>query len=240
MPLDIYIGYDPNEALAWEVCRQSLEDHASQPLAIHKLEQSELRKAGVYSRTWWEEDGQRYDIADGLPFSTEFSFTRFLTPALCPKGWALFVDSDFLFRADVAELFALADDKYSVMCVKHDYRPSERTKMRGQIQQGYRRKNWSSLVLWNGPRNTITSYEVNTRPGWWLHGFKWLGDDQIGALPPAWNHLEGTPEPEYGVKAEHFTRGTPDMPGYEKTPYAYEWWAVAKRANPQAWAKGCL
>ena len=31
-------------------------------------------------------------------------------------GWALFIDCDFISKQDVADLFALADDKYAVMC----------------------------------------------------------------------------------------------------------------------------
>ena len=31
---------------------------------------------------------------------------------------------------------------------------------------------------------------------------------------------------ELNPKAVHFTRGTPDMPGYENVPYADEWRAI--------------
>ncbi len=226
--LDVYIGYDRNEHLAWEVCRQSILDHATVPVVVHRLDQVRLRDGGLYRRTWYERDGQRYDASDNKPFSTDFSFTRFLVPTLAPDRWSLFVDSDFLFMSDIAALFDLADDRYSVMCVKHDYKPADTVKMRGQVQEIYPRKNWSSLVLFNGPRNTVTPFEVNTASGQWLHGFQWLRDGEIGALPAGWNHLEGTPEPDGGVLAEHFTRGTPDMPGWEDTPYADRWRAIAR------------
>ena len=50
--------------------------------------------------------------------STEFTFTRFLIPALTNyKGWALFCDSDVVFLNDVKELFDQADDKYAVTTV---------------------------------------------------------------------------------------------------------------------------
>ena len=40
---------------------------------------------------------------------TEFTFTRF--PVFKDyTGWALFIDCDFIFKQDVADLFALADD----------------------------------------------------------------------------------------------------------------------------------
>lgn len=59
---------------------------------------------------------------------------------------ALFCDLDFMFRDDIKKLFALADDRYAVMCVQHDYQPPEETKMDGRTQTKYARKNWSSLM----------------------------------------------------------------------------------------------
>jgi hypothetical protein len=35
------------------------------------------------------------------------------------QGWALFVDGDVLLRADVADVFALADARYAVQVVQH-------------------------------------------------------------------------------------------------------------------------
>ena len=54
-----------------------------------------------------------------------------------------------LFLDDPAKLFALADDQFAVMVVKHDHQPTETTKMDGQLQTVYARKNWSSVILWN-------------------------------------------------------------------------------------------
>ena len=47
---------------------------------------------------------------------------------------------------------------------------------------------------------------------------KWLPDELIGALPADWNWLEREP------KAVHYTRGTPNMPGYEESAFAPRWW----------------
>jgi hypothetical protein len=61
---------------------------------------------GLYRRESEMIDGQPYDVIDGRPFSTEFSFTRFLVPALnMYEGKALFMDSDMYVRADINELF---------------------------------------------------------------------------------------------------------------------------------------
>jgi hypothetical protein len=160
--------------------------------------------------------------------STEFALTRFLVPALCRAEWAVFCDCDFLWRTDIDELLALADPRYAVMVVQHDYTPVEQFKMDGQIQLTYPRKNWSSLVLWNclHPAHSVLPELVNTWTGRRLHGFEWLDDKLIGALPEAWNWLEGHSSPALDPKAVHFTRGTPDLPGYEQVPYAGEWHRV--------------
>lgn len=230
-PLPVFIGYDRREHEAYEVCRESLIRHASVPLHIVKLDEAALRQAGAYGREWRQEGPNRIDLGDGKPFSTDFSFTRFLVPALSLyQGWALFCDCDFLFTADVAELFGLADDRYAAMCVKHEHAPREATKMGGITQTAYHRKNWSSLVLWNcgHPANRALSQAVvSTWPGSALHAFVWLADERIGSLPWRWNWLAGVDPPLGIVPAGiHYTLGVPTMPGCEKAPYADLWRAA--------------
>ena len=53
------------------------------------------------------------------------------------KGWALFIDCDIVFLEDVNNLFSLADDRYAVMCVKHEFNPKPGLKMDGQGQTVY-------------------------------------------------------------------------------------------------------
>ena len=237
----VFIGFDPLEETAALVCERSLRDHASQPVMVEFLDQERLRLAGLYQRPFHAQEAQRYDSFDGRPFSTDFSFARFLVPALCQyRGDALYCDSDMLWREDIARLWNLRRWDLSasaknlisfrndvVQVVKHDYRPKEGTKMRGGlVQQAYERKNWSSLMLFNNEQcRHLTPALVNAAPGRYLHGFQWLDDSQIGALPAGWNHLEGhdTNDDPFVV---HFTSGTPDVPGYEDSRFAKEWWAV--------------
>lgn len=226
-PFPVYIGYDRREPEATQVAHMSLCATASVPVEVTELKEAELRARGIYDRPFRTEGPQRFDLRDGKPFSTDFSFTRFLVPVLRDfQGWALFCDGDFLFRADIKDLIALIDDRFAVMCVKHDHRPSEKVKMDGQRQQRYSRKNWSSLILWNcgHPANaSLTRETVNHRPGSYLHGFQWLTDDLIGAVPERWNWLEGWSSPEITPAAVHMTRGVPTMKGYENIAYADEW-----------------
>jgi lipopolysaccharide biosynthesis glycosyltransferase len=198
-----------------------LRRHASIALEVHPLSLAELRAARLYRRVHQERDGRLWDVISNAPMSTEFTLTRFLVPHLARyQGWAIYCDCDFLWRADVAELMCFADPQYACMVVKHRYLPQQGEKMRGQWNVIYQRKNWSSLILWNcahAQNMRLTPRAVNERHRDELHGFFWLHDWQIGALPFEWNWLELAP------KAVHFTSGTPDLPGYEDAAYAEEY-----------------
>lgn len=217
--MKIFIGWDSREDIAYQVCVSSLRRHASRSLEIAPLKQDELRARGLY---WRDKD----PLA-----STEFTYTRFLVPALADyKGWALFVDCDFLFTADVADLFSLADERYAVMCVKHDHRPVEKFKMDGAAQTVYPRKNWSSLVLWNcaHPANRrLTPELINRETGAFLHRFLWLSDGLVAEVPETWNWLEGWCRvPQNGPpKGIHFTRGGPWFENWKHVQYADLWLA---------------
>jgi lipopolysaccharide biosynthesis glycosyltransferase len=221
----VYVGWDAREEVAYRVCASSIARHATAPLNVVPLNQASLRKKGFYWRA-----------VDPLA-STEFTYTRFLVPHLSGyQGWALFCDCDFLFTADVAELFSLADDSYAVMCVHHEHRPKGKTKMDGQAQTVYPRKNWSSLVLWNcaHPANAVvTPRVVNTESGAYLHRFQWLADDLIGELPVTWNWLEGwyKKPKDQTPKAIHFTEGGPWFKDYQEVDYADLWLAERDRAK---------
>lgn len=219
-PFRIYIGYDPKEDIAYEVCRYSLLKHSSIPLEIIPIKQSVLREQSIYTRP------------RGSLESTEFSFTRFLTPFLAGyKGWAVFVDCDFLYLGDIKELFDLVDDKYAVMCVQHDYTPKETTKMDGAVQTLYPRKNWSSMVLYNcgHVKNKVLSPEVvNKESGAFLHRFMWLDDEEIGEVPFVWNFLVGhnkVVEGDFGTypKAIHYTLGGPWFESWKDCEFGELW-----------------
>lgn len=224
----VFIGYDPREAEGFEVCRMSLARRTSEPLHIVKLDQPTLRDIGLYDRPWHFEGVNRIDNRDGKPFSTEFSFSRFLVPSLMLfQGWALFCDGDILFTADIAALFRMADPQYAAMVVKHEHVPTEDVKMDGIAQTRYHRKNWSSLILWNcahRANRALVPSVVNEQPGAYLHAFSWLRDDEIGDIPQTWNWLSGVSEPlDHVPNGIHYTLGIPSFPGHENDPYADLW-----------------
>ena len=210
---NIYIGWDSREDIAYTVAKHSME-MMSRDVSVKPLKLHQLRDDGIYTRS-----------IDKLG-STEFTFTRFLVPYLNDyKGWALFTDCDVLALDDMNKLFELADDKYAVMCVKHDYTPSETMKMDGQQQTIYPRKNWSSVVLWNcaHPSNSVVTPElVNTESGMYMHRFMWLKDEEIGEIPYQWNYLVGWYQSK-DPKLVHYTEGGPWFEEYRSCEYSKEW-----------------
>ena len=185
-------------------------------------------------------NGQQYDEIDGKPFSTDFSFTRFLVPHLnLYRGMALFMDCDMYCRTDITELFEMCKDSYyPVWAVHHKYEPKKGTKMNNQIQEPYQRKNWSSLMMFNCNHSSLDNLSldnVNTKSGRWLHGFKWLPDEEadVGQIPEEWNWLDGHSPEDLEAKIVHFTTGGPwfkdwAIRGDAEGKYAVKWCNDAK------------
>lgn len=226
----VFIGFDAAEMRAWNVAHASLYLHTNRgEVCIDRI--SMLSLGDRYNRpTTRMPNGQLFDEISGAPMSTGHAIARFHVPALCNyQGWALFTDGDVLFRDDVRHLFALADERFAVQVVQHPPVLDESEKKAGHVQQAYHRKLWSSVVLWNcaHPAHVALTLEVlNSWPGRDLHAFRWLKDDEIGALPARWNWL-----PQDSPALVHYTRGCPDIAGHEHDAFADEWFSAAKLAG---------
>lgn len=231
----IYVGYDYREPMSFAVTCTSARKRMKENIPLHGLVMERLQKQGLYYRptSIIEDTGQLYDDISEAPMSTQFAISRFLTPILAKTGWAMFLDSDMLFRVDPAKVFALADPSKAIMCVKHVHIPGEheKTKMSGALQTTYSRKNWSSMMLFNcnHPSNKKLTVElVNTVPGRDLHRFCWLDDDEIGELPVTCNYLVGVTK--YKGDAEpmvvHWTLGSPEIIRDQVIEYSDEFYEV--------------
>jgi hypothetical protein len=215
----VFVGFDAREAIAFEVFVHSLMTRASVPITIVPLVRSSLRR--IYTRS------------RGPTESTDFSLTRFLVPYLSQyTGHSVFCDCDCLMQADLLDLWlhVLADPTKALWCVQHDYVPKADRKFDGHVQTTYRRKNWSSLMVFANDRcRMLTPDFVNTASGLDLHQFTWLPDEQIGSIPRTWNWLVGEYEPNPDAKLLHFTNGGPYFPDYREGPEAERWWAEYQR-----------
>lgn len=241
-PLPVYIGWDGRESLPYHVFAHSILRRSSIPVAITPIMQAPLRAKELY---WRERDAGA---------ATEFSLTRFLVPYLQDyRGLALFADCDMLMQTDVAELLEIAEEQRllhgdgpALLCAQHDYVPKAATKMDGQVQSAYPRKNWSSFMLMDTAKCTgLNPHVVSTATPAVLHRFMWLGNERhlrVGSLPLSWNWLCGeysydptsdmpwtAPigdlwyETKTPPKNLHFTEGGPWFERYANVDHADLW-----------------
>jgi lipopolysaccharide biosynthesis glycosyltransferase len=210
--INIFIGYDHREAIAYHVCSNSIIRQSTKPVSITPLALKNLQD--------YEEKH-----TDG---SNQFIYSRFLVPHLMNyKGWAIFMDGDMLVRDDINKLWELRDESKAVMVVKHDYKTKMTEKYLGSKNENYPRKNWSSVILWNcnHPANKVVTPEfVQNATGAQVHRFSWLSDEIIGELPKEWNWLDMEYDHNPTAKLVHYTLGTPCFHEFaDQGDFANEW-----------------
>lgn len=241
----IFVGYDAKENIAYQVLKHSLE--SSNNVTVVPLVTNELRKAGLFERSESvaARTGQRYDtVGSATPFSTDFSFTRFLVPTIARmlglSGWVVFMDCDFLNVGNLQDLYeeldTFAGAKLAV--VKHDFISSVKVKMDGVLQTNYAKKLWSSLMCFNLDTNVDTFIDpllVNRHTGKFLHQFEWFPhtDTDIVGLDEAYNFVPFHSEKRTTREPVllHFTEKAPWFYGensMEGDAYSNYWWGVHK------------
>jgi hypothetical protein len=88
--INIFIGYDEGEKIAYHTLSESIRRHSSVPVSITPLSLNNLPQ---FTR---EKQSNQ---------STDFAFSRFLVPYLSNyRGWSIFMDCDMMLRSDIAEL----------------------------------------------------------------------------------------------------------------------------------------
>ena len=218
--INVFIGYDENEKVAYNVLSYSILKNSTRPVAITPIYLPNIRDDFVRERIPKQ--------------STDFAFSRFMIPHLMNyQGWALFMDCDMLMFEDISKLWRMRDDSKAIQVCKHDYTPKESKKFLGQVQTKYEKKNWSSFMLMNCKKcTTLTPDYVNKASGLELHQFKWLeGDHLIGDLPLEWNWLVGEYEHKEDVNNVHYTKGGPWFDEYAKCDYSNDWFRNLEESN---------
>ena len=210
--IPVYIGFDQREAGAFWTCASSLLRYSSKPVQIIPLVRKQLPiDRPIHSKQ-----------------TNDFSFTRFLVPHLQNyTGHAIFVDGDFLFMSDIADLWYLRDGTKSVQVCQHPMETfKEGKKYLGSEQTVYPMKCWSSLMMFNCEHEetkNLTPDYVETASGLELHQFTWTHPDHIGKLPLEWNWLVGHYPYTENVRAVHYTEGGPYFKDYADCDYAVNW-----------------
>ncbi len=220
--IKIFIGFDHKEIVAYNVLQHSINIRATEPISITPININHLKN--IFTR-------ERNSLQ-----STEFSFSRFLVPHLCNyEGWAIFMDCDMMVVDDIKNLWDLRDDKYAVMCVKHEHKPKEDIKFLNQVQTQYEKKNWSSVMLLNCAKcKSLTLDYVNNASGLELHRFKWLQSEElIGEISQKWNHLVDYNDNQDISKISnlHWTEGGPYFKNYKNCGYSQDWLNEFKNAT---------
>lgn len=220
----VFIGYDSSQDAAAHACRRSIVAQDT-TVNVEYIKRSDLLERGLY----WRQDHE-YE-------STEFAFTRFLTPYLKGYyGYALFCDSDFIWRCSPRELLERVDPLDAVTVVKHNISPDQLKdeKMNGKKQVWYPKKNWSSMMLFNcnHPKTrSLTPEVVSESPASYLHGLEWTWDASVGEVDKTYNYLVGYYNDRIDPKVLHYTDGTPLHAGYENCEFAEEF---MKYVQPRA------
>ena len=218
--INIFIGYDSKEKVAYNVLSHSIIQNSTKPVAITPIALNNLKDDFVRERNALS--------------STEFSFSRFMIPHLMNyQGWALFMDCDMLMFEDVSKLWRMRDDSKAIQVCKHNYTPKEDKKFLGQVQTKYEKKNWSSFMLMNCKKcTTLTPDYVNKASGLELHQYKWLENEElIGKIDEKWNWLVGEYEYNPDAKLVHYTEGGPYFKNYKNCDYAEEWFDTFKETT---------
>ncbi len=209
--VDIVVGFDPREAVAYHTFTQSVIEKSTVPTRFLPLNISSL-------------SNYRELHNDG---SNEFIYSRFLVPFLMNfENWAIYADGDMVCLEDIKKLWDLRDKKYAIQVVKHDYKTKIRNKYWGNKNEDYPRKNWSSLILWNcnHPSHKILTPEfVEKQTGAFLHRFSWINDDEIGEIEKEWNWLAIEYKEKENINLIHYTIGTPCFKEYENTSLSSYW-----------------
>jgi lipopolysaccharide biosynthesis glycosyltransferase len=214
--INIVVGFDQREAIAYHVFCQSVIEHSTMPIQFIPLRLNP-KKINV-------------SACDG---SNAFTYSRFLTSYLMNfQGWAIFADGDMVCKDDLAKLWDLRDSTKAVQVVKHDYKTKHSKKYLGNKNEDYPRKNWSSLILWNceHPKNKLlTPGFIEGKSGSYLHRFSWLDDKEIGELNAEWNWLAIEFEDNPNAKIIHYTLGTPCFKDYQSSSMSSYWHAFLRK-----------
>lgn len=97
--LNVFVGFDPRQPLAYNVLQSSIHRYASQAVSVIplKLEQLPMNRRGL----------------------TEFTYSRFLVPFLSNYGGvSIFMDADIVVKGDIYDLAAQASNTHAVQVMQ--------------------------------------------------------------------------------------------------------------------------
>jgi len=213
----VFIGWDPRDQEAAELCRYTLLKNSTLPLTVQFLKLEDCVNGQLYKR---KEDAEA---------SSQYTYLRYYIPHLMAhKGLAVYCDPGCIWLSDIRELFQHTSDRAAIHLVKHNYKPTAEFKLDNKPQHQYRKKAWTSVMLLNCSHSShkkLTAEMVNTSSAQYLHNLEWLNNNDIWSLDPAWNWIPGLyKESNDGTpKVIHFTEGGPWLQNCQRVEYGYHY-----------------
>jgi hypothetical protein len=117
--LKVFIGYDPRQAVSYNVCQHSIVIRTLKPVSIIPLviETLPIKRQGL----------------------TPFTWSRFLVPYLSEfKGMSIFLDADIILQHDIGELVEIAKSLNS-----NDIAPAV------SVVKSSQKFEWASMMVFN-------------------------------------------------------------------------------------------
>lgn len=230
MTINVFMGYDERESIAYHVATQSIIENTKDVVNITPLNIHTLKELGVYDKP--------------LDFkaSNSFSYTRFLTPYLSSfLGISIYLDPDVIVKGDLSDLveYVKKGEIFApVYVAKHNYTPKLKAKYFGAKQYAYRRKNWSSIMVFrNSACQILTPEYINKASPATLHQMEWVnstandGVREVGEIPKEWNWLVDEYKHKEDAKLLHYTNGIPAIDGFSDSGHSDDWWEYYNRSQ---------
>ena len=196
--LKVFIGYDPRQAVSYNVCQHSILIRTLKPVAIVPLviETLPIKRQGL----------------------TPFTWSRFLVPYLSEyKGISIFLDADILLQHDITELV----DEVKKLS-------SDGVVPAVSVVKSMHKFEWSSMMVFNCEHadNAKLTPEYIEKTNDSLHTISWT--KSIGEISSEWNHLVGYDKPweqssENKIKLIHYTQGVPAWIETSDCEFSAEW-----------------
>lgn len=197
--LKVFIGYDPRQAVSYNVCQHSIIIRALKPVSIIPLviETLPIKRQGL----------------------TPFTWSRFLVPYLSEfKGISIFLDADIILQHDINELVDIVNNFNS----SNELIPAV------SVVKSMHKFEWASMMVFNceHPDNAKLTPEYIDHTNDRLHSIAWT--ESIGEIPSEWNHLVGYDKPwqkniDKDIKLIHYTQGVPAWNETSDCEFAAEW-----------------
>jgi hypothetical protein len=216
----VFIGYDPKEAIAYHTLAHSILRRSSIPVSIAPVMQSQL-KGSIPARA---ADRINRVQPDALSRAGSLAVPRLVDVHRLRHAVSYrYRGTGCVARAGGGQGRAGLQAR---LCAQDDAQIPRPCADQVSAQELVERD-----AVQHARCAALTPEYVNKASGLDLHRFSWLKDEQIGSIPLEWNWLVGEYDYSRAAKIVHFTLGGPYFDEYRACDYAAEWFEENRRMN---------